>query len=110
MELGSRWGVPVLVTGGDLDDDHDAMDVLLDGENSERFHGFRLQVDAVPGKGECLSTAIAAQLGWGATLAHAISEAKASIAQWILTPSSIGQGLRALCPSADPMELDSPHP
>ena len=100
-DLSRRWSVPVLVTGGDLHEDEDAIDVLGDGETVRRFQGFRLQVESVAGKGDCLSTAIAAQLGWGATLAHAIDEAKGAVARWMLTTVSVGPEIRALCPMAE---------
>ena len=106
-ELSRRWNVPVLVTGGDLHEDEDAVDVLGDGEMVRRFRGFRLQIESVLGKGDCLSAAIAAQLGSGATLGHAIDEAKCAVARWLLTVVSVGPGIRVLSPSVDPV---APHP
>lgn len=109
-ELCQRWGTPVLVTGGDLDGDEDAVDVLSDGMTETRFHGFRLQIEPVEGKGDCLSAAITMQLGWGANLEYAIAEAKRAVAQWMLTPTSIGPEIRVLCPSAEPVEESNSHP
>ena len=71
-----RFGVPVLVKGGHLEQSEEATDVLWDGSTAEFFGApFLLAVDT-HGSGCTLSSAIAAYLLRGFGLADAVSEGK----------------------------------
>ena len=71
-----RFGVPVLVKGGHLEESEEATDVLWDGSTAEFFGApFLLAVDT-HGSGCTLSSAIAAYLMRGFGLADAVSEGK----------------------------------
>lgn len=73
--LVARGAAAALVKGGHLCGE--PVDVLFDGRETRLFHGRRIQTRNTHGTGCALSSAIAALLAHGATLAEAIARAKA---------------------------------
>lgn len=66
----------VVVKGGHLDDEEDAIDVLFDGEGYRDFRTPRVATGDTHGTGCTFASAIAAELAKGADLAHAVAVAK----------------------------------
>ena len=88
MEYGCR---AVLVKGGHLV--HDAVDILFDGKQFYRYEGKRIKTKNTHGTGCTLSSAIAANLAKGLTVAAAVVEAKRYITVVIEHALSIGKGV-----------------
>ena len=66
----------VVVKGGHLDDEEDAVDVLFDGESFHDFRAQRVATGDTHGTGCTFASAIAAELAKGAGLVQAVAAAK----------------------------------
>ncbi|MCZ6629031.1 MAG: bifunctional hydroxymethylpyrimidine kinase/phosphomethylpyrimidine kinase [SAR324 cluster bacterium] len=91
-EIYRRYGVPVLVKGGHLKGNDEAIDALYEGKAAEYFAApYLLQVDS-HGAGCTLSSAIAVYLMRGFPLADAISEGKNYLHQALANSLPTGKG------------------
>jgi hydroxymethylpyrimidine/phosphomethylpyrimidine kinase len=82
----------VVVTGGHLEDGADAIDVLLDGSAVVELRGPRLASPNTHGTGCTFASAIAAGLARGSSVATAVANAKAFVADAIQYGLPIGHG------------------
>lgn len=73
LELGPRW---VLVKGGHLPDNEDAVDLLTDGQTTVSIRSERLETTHTHGSGCTLAAAIAAELARGREVVEAVRAAK----------------------------------
>ena len=82
----------VLVTGGHLEGEVDAVDALIDAEGEMLFRAERIDTKNTHGTGCTYASAIAANLAKGYNLRRAIQEAKAYLTEAIRHSLSIGRG------------------
>ena len=82
----------VLVKGGHLDDESDAIDVLFDGEGFHFFRTPRIDTPHTHGTGCTYAATIAANLARGMSVAEAVEEAKIYVTQAIRSGLAIGKG------------------
>ena len=82
----------VLVKGGHLDGEADAVDVLIDSEGETLFRAERIDTKNTHGTGCTYASAIAANLAKGYDLREAIQRAKAYLTEAIRHSLSIGHG------------------
>ena len=82
----------VLVKGGHLVDQDDAIDVLFDGHDVVRLAGPRFDTEDTHGTGCALSAAIAARFALGDDLEAAVTRAKAFVAGAIEHGLRLGKG------------------
>lgn len=82
----------VLVKGGHLDGEVDAVDVLVDSAGETLFRAERIHTKNTHGTGCTFASAIAANLAKGHDLRDAIQRAKAYVTEAIRHSLSIGQG------------------
>lgn len=82
----------VLVKGGHLADEEDAVDVLVDGDGSETFSAPRIDTPHTHGTGCTYASAIAANLAKGYDLRAAIDRAKRYVTGAIRNALPIGHG------------------
>jgi hydroxymethylpyrimidine/phosphomethylpyrimidine kinase len=93
LELASRWGVPVLIKGGHVEDGGEVTDVLaLDGA-IHAFSSPRIDTRQTHGTGCTFSAAITARLAAGAGLTAAIAGAKAWLTSALRSAPGIGHGI-----------------
>ena len=90
LALGSRW---VLVKGGHLPDNEDAVDLLLDGEQEFRISSRRLDARDTHGTGCTLSAAIAAFRAKGQGVEAAVRAAKDYVSGTIAHGLRLGSGI-----------------
>ncbi len=88
-EIYEKYGARVVITGGHLDK---PQDVFYDGQQHSVFAGDRIRSENTHGTGCAFSSAIAANLALGKSLADAIVLAKAYVTQAIEKGHSIGRG------------------
>lgn len=88
--LGPRW---VLVKGGHLEDNPDAVDLLFDGETEVMVSARRLATIHTHGTGCTLAAAIAAHRALGLGMVDAVRAAKAYITGAIAGGLAIGGGI-----------------
>jgi len=88
-EMGAR---AVLVKGGHLGGDTDALDLLDDGGRIELFRAPRIHTDATHGTGCTLAASIAACLARGMDLTGAVGAAKRFVTEAIRRSPLIGRG------------------
>ncbi|CAN5536816.1 bifunctional hydroxymethylpyrimidine kinase/phosphomethylpyrimidine kinase [soil metagenome] len=84
--------VAVLVKGGHLDDEEDAVDVLLDAEGFSEYRAPRVDTPHTHGTGCTYAAAIAANLARGMSLRTAVAEAKEYLTGAIRHAHAIGSG------------------
>lgn len=89
IDLGAR---AVLVKGGHLTSQLDAVDVFHDGTNAHELHALRIPTKNTHGTGCMLSAAITACLARGMPLDQAVHEAKRFISTAIAAGLAIGKG------------------
>jgi hydroxymethylpyrimidine/phosphomethylpyrimidine kinase len=82
----------VLVKGGHLEDLHEAVDVLFDGEGVHHFPSERLDTPHTHGTGCTYASAIAARLARGEELRTAIEHAKYYVTEAIRHGFALGRG------------------
>ena len=75
-ELVALGSAAVLVKGGHLDDEEDAIDVLFDGQGYREYRAPRVATGDTHGTGCSYASAIAAELAKGLALAEAVGVAK----------------------------------
>ncbi len=90
LDLGPRW---VLVKGGHLPGNEDAVDLLTDGEASHEIRSRRLDTRDTHGTGCTLASAIAAELAKGATVEEAVRTAKRLVTGAIAHGVRVGSGI-----------------
>ncbi len=90
LALGPRW---VLVKGGHLPDNLDAVDLLSDGDTYEPITAERLDTRDTHGTGCTLSSAIAAELAKGADVPAAVKEAKRYLTGALKRGVRVGKGI-----------------
>ena len=90
MALGPRW---VLIKGGHLADDDEAVDLLFDGTNETLIRGPRLATADTHGTGCTLASAIAAYRGLGAEVPEAVAAAKVFVTGAIAQGFPLGRGI-----------------
>lgn len=83
----------VLVKGGHLPADEEAIDILYDGSRFRYFKGRRIATKNTHGTGCTLSSAIAANLGRGLPMEEAVQRAKEYITTAIEHSLAIGRGV-----------------
>ncbi|HUG84696.1 MAG TPA: bifunctional hydroxymethylpyrimidine kinase/phosphomethylpyrimidine kinase [Euzebya sp.] len=88
--LGPQW---VLIKGGHLPDNADAVDLLFDGERHIRIDGARSDTRDTHGTGCTLSAAIAANLAKGMAVPMAVAQAKDYITGAIRGGLRLGHGI-----------------
>jgi hydroxymethylpyrimidine/phosphomethylpyrimidine kinase len=91
--LGSRW---VLVKGGHLPDNEDAVDLLFDGQSEVRISSRRLDTRDTHGTGCTLSAAIAAHRARGLAVEGAVRAAKDYVTGAIANGLRLGAGIGPL--------------
>ena len=96
LELGPRW---VLVKGGHLPDNEDAVDLLTDGTHTEHVSSRRFDTADKQGTGCTLSAAIAAELAKGSEVVAAVREAKRFVTGAIRHGVRVGTGIGPVDPS-----------
>nr|7L07_A Chain A, Ancestral Protein AncC [synthetic construct] len=89
-EMGAKY---VLVKGGHLEGDDEAVDVLFDGEEFEIFESERIDTKHTHGAGCTFSAAITAELAKGYSLKEAVKTAKEFITEAIRHSFPLGQGV-----------------
>lgn len=89
-ELGPRW---VLVKGGHLEGNHDAVDLLFDGEQEILISARRLDTVHTHGTGCTLAAAIAAYRALGLEVTEAVRAAKTYITGAIAGGLALGGGI-----------------
>lgn len=89
-KLGAKW---VLVKGGHLPDDDDAVDLLYDGDNAVELRGARVHTRHTHGTGCTLSAAVAANLARGLDMADAVRAGKAYVTAGIAASYPLGNGI-----------------
>ncbi len=82
----------VLVKGGHLDAEEDAVDVLFDGSTMHVFRTPRIETLNTHGTGCTYAATIAANLAQGMSIPEAVEEAKIYVTQAIRHGLSIGKG------------------
>jgi hydroxymethylpyrimidine/phosphomethylpyrimidine kinase len=87
--MGPRY---VLVKGGHLESDDDAVDILYDGTSFVEFRKKRLETFNTHGTGCTYSSAIATNLAKGMAMSEAVRSAKAYVTEAIRHGLSIGAG------------------
>lgn len=97
--LHKQFGCAVLVKGGHRI--QDANDVLYTESGSERFIGARVANDNTHGTGCTLSSAIAANLAKGLSLADAVRNAKEYLTAALTVQMKIGHGNGPVCHNFD---------
>jgi hydroxymethylpyrimidine/phosphomethylpyrimidine kinase len=88
--LGPTW---VLVKGGHLKDNPDAVDLLFDGENATYITGRRIDTVHTHGTGCTLAAAIAAYRARGLDVVEAVSAAKRFLTEAIAGGFPLGAGI-----------------
>ena len=88
--LGPRW---VLVKGGHLPEDDDAVDLLFDGHTATPIVGPRLASVDTHGTGCTLASAVAAHLARGASVPDAVRAAKTYVSGAIAHGLRLGGGI-----------------
>lgn len=91
-QLHEKGPEAVLVKGGHLADEEDAVDVLVDGDGSETFSSPRIDTPHTHGTGCTYASAIAANLAKGYDLRAAIDRAKRYVTGAIRNALPIGHG------------------
>lgn len=86
----------VLVKGGHLPPEEEAVDVFYDGASTMEFRSPRLKRKHIHGSGCTLSAAITAELAKGKPISEAILAAKNFITKAIRSAPRIGRGVRPL--------------
>ena len=89
-ELGARW---VVVKGGHLPGNEDAVDLCSDGETSVEIRSERLDTRDTHGTGCTFSAAIAAELATGADVVDAVRAAKTYLTGALRRGVRIGRGI-----------------
>jgi len=89
-DLGASW---VLVKGGHLPDDDDAVDLLYDGRNALELRGPRVPTRHTHGTGCTLSAAVAAGLARGLGMEAAVRVGKAYVSAGIRAGHPLGKGI-----------------
>ncbi len=90
LELGPRW---VLIKGGHLPDEADAVDLLTDGDSAVELRSARSATRDTHGTGCTLAAAIAAERARGADVVAAVRAAKDYVSGAIRNGLRIGQGI-----------------
>lgn len=93
-QIGDRYGCAVLVKGGHHI--HDANDLLYADGNVTWFEGKRIKTPNTHGTGCTLSSAIAANLAKGFSLADAVARAKDYISAALSAMLDLGHGARPM--------------
>ena len=88
--LGPRW---VLIKGGHLDEDEQAVDLLFDGREAVEIAGPRLATTDTHGTGCTLASAIAAYRARGREIPEAVRAAKAYVTGAIEHGLRLGRGI-----------------
>jgi hydroxymethylpyrimidine/phosphomethylpyrimidine kinase len=88
--LGPRW---VVIKGGHLADNHDAVDLLFDGREEIRIPGERLDTRDTHGTGCVFAAAIAAHRARGAEVVEAVRAAKEFVTGAIRHGVRVGRGI-----------------
>lgn len=88
--LGPRW---VLIKGGHLDEDEQAVDLLFDGRDAVEIAGPRLATKDTHGTGCTLASAIAAYRARGHDIPEAVRAAKAYVTGAIEHGLRLGRGI-----------------
>jgi len=88
--MGPAW---VVVKGGHLSSEEDAVDLLYNGEEISEYRGPRLEQRHTHGTGCTYSAAIAAGLAKGQEVREAVGRAKAYITEAIRTAPGLGGGV-----------------
>ncbi len=88
-ETGCPW---VVIKGGHLEDNQDAIDIVYDGSSYHLLESPRFETKNTHGTGCTFSSAIAASLAKGRSPIEAITIAKKFISRAIETSLNIGQG------------------
>jgi hydroxymethylpyrimidine/phosphomethylpyrimidine kinase len=95
LELGPRW---VLVKGGHLPGNEDAVDLLTDGRDWHEVSARRLETQDTHGTGCTLAAAIAAGLALGRDVVAAVAAAKEFVTAAIEHSLRIGKGIGPVDP------------
>jgi len=82
----------VLVKGGHLDEEEDAIDILFDGHDFHVFRCERIDTLNTHGTGCTYAATIAARLALGENLVEAVDQAKKYVSEAIRAGLSIGKG------------------
>ncbi|MBW3663488.1 MAG: bifunctional hydroxymethylpyrimidine kinase/phosphomethylpyrimidine kinase [Actinobacteria bacterium] len=90
LALGPRW---VVVKGGHLRDNEDAVDLLTDGDSWHEIRSERLDTRDTHGTGCTFSSAIAAELAKGADVVAAVTAAKRYLTGALRRGVRIGRGI-----------------
>jgi len=90
LALGPRW---VVVKGGHLPDNEDAVDLLTDGDSWHEISSQRLDTRDTHGTGCTFSSAIAAELAKGADVVAAVTAAKRYLTGALERGVRIGHGI-----------------
>jgi hydroxymethylpyrimidine/phosphomethylpyrimidine kinase len=90
LALGPRW---VVVKGGHLPDNEDAVDLLTDGDSWHEISSQRLDTRDTHGTGCTFSSAIAAELAKGADVVAAVTAAKRYLTGALERGVRIGRGI-----------------
>ena len=88
-ELGCRW---VVLKGGHLEGDPEAVDILSDGERLHLLRAPRLQTRNTHGTGCTFASAIAAGLARGRAVPDAVRRAKEYVTEAIRSGIALGRG------------------
>ena len=88
-KMGPRY---ILVKGGHIDTEDDAVDVLYDGSEFTEFHAKRIETKNTHGTGCTYASAIAAEIAKGNDIEKAIHVAKAYITAAIIKADSLELG------------------
>jgi hydroxymethylpyrimidine/phosphomethylpyrimidine kinase len=82
----------VLIKGGHLDEEEDALDILFDGQTMHTFRTPRIETKNTHGTGCTYASTIAANLAKGLDIADAVEEAKMYVTEAIKHGLSLGKG------------------
>ncbi|MFN2557345.1 MAG: bifunctional hydroxymethylpyrimidine kinase/phosphomethylpyrimidine kinase [Nitriliruptorales bacterium] len=96
LELGSRW---VLIKGGHLPDNNDAVDLLTNGDIWHELRSQRWETQDTHGTGCTLASAVAAGLARGNDLVTAVKAAKRFVTGAIENGIPIGSGIGPVNPA-----------
>ncbi|RLF48367.1 MAG: hypothetical protein DRN20_04720 [Thermoplasmata archaeon] len=96
MELGEKLRCPVLLKGGHLKDEKEAIDVLVHDNSVRFFVSERVAGGIIRGTGCAYSTLIATFLAMGDPLEIAIRRAKGALYSMINNSYSVGSNVRVL--------------
>ena len=96
LQLGARW---VLVKGGHLPGNEDAIDLLSDGTTVHEVRGRRYDTRDTHGTGCTLAAAITAELARGADVPSAVAAAKAFVTGAIAHGIRVGRGVGPVDPA-----------